>query len=178
MKTRYKTTDQNGLYFITSTIVEWLPLFTEQKYFNIIIDSLEFCRDSKNLMIYAFVLLDNHFHLIVSSPDLPSIIASIKKYTAKEILSQLKKDNKGWLLNQLSFYKKKHKISSKYQVWQEGYHPELIINTHMMFQKIDYIHYNPVKRGLVDMPEHWRFSSARNYADDDHSVIRMNELPV
>jgi hypothetical protein len=34
----------------------------------------------------------------------------------------------------------------------------------MMRQKIDYIHYNPVKRGFVDEPEHWRYSSARNYA--------------
>ena len=66
MRSRYKITDQDGIYFITSTIVEWLPVFTNLPYFQIIIDSLKFCIKSKALKLYAYVILDNHFHLIVS----------------------------------------------------------------------------------------------------------------
>jgi putative transposase len=54
-------------------------------------------------------------------------------------------------------------VQSTYQVWEEGSHPQRIEDEVVMRQKLDYIHYNPVKRGYVDLPEHWRWSSARNY---------------
>jgi hypothetical protein len=72
----------------------------------------------------------------------------------------------------LAFYKLQHKRDRPYQFWQEGVHPERIYDAGMMKQKIDYIHYNPVKRGYVEEPEHWRYSSARDYAG------RLGLLPV
>ncbi len=68
------------------------------------------------------------------------------------------------MLNQLSFYKLEHKHDRQFQFWQEGSHPERITSLEMLQQKIDYVHFNPVRRGYVDMPEHWRYSSARDYA--------------
>jgi len=174
MRDSYKITDKDGVHFITSTIIEWLPVFTQGSYFEIIIDSLKYCMRSKVLKLYAFVILDNHFHLIVSSSELAGAISSLKKFTASKIIEQLNIDEKKWLLNQLLFYKKKYKKASTYQVWQEGIHPMLISSPDMLKQKIDYIHYNPVKRGLVDLPEQWRYSSARNYLLDDHSIIGVD----
>ena len=49
-------------------------------------------------------------------------------------------------------------------MWQEGNHPQQIQNDDMMWQKLQYIHDNPIRRGYVDDPLHWRYSSARNYA--------------
>jgi hypothetical protein len=60
--------------------------------------------------------------------------------------------------------KMRHKIDQRYQLWQEGSHPEQIQSDEMMIQKLEYMHYNPVRRGYVDDPTHWRYSSARNYA--------------
>jgi REP element-mobilizing transposase RayT len=60
--------------------------------------------------------------------------------------------------------KLKHKIDSDFQVWQEGFYPKQIIGDDMMIQKITYIHMNPVKRGYVDKPEDWCYSSTRNYS--------------
>jgi len=68
------------------------------------------------------------------------------------------------LLDQLEWYKARHKVESRYQLWQEGSHPQQIQGEEMMRQKLEYIHNNPVKRGYVDEPVHWRYSSARNYA--------------
>ena len=68
------------------------------------------------------------------------------------------------ILEQLAFYKKAYKGDRAYQFWQEGLHPEWIQNDEMLKQKISYIHENPVKRGYVDLAEHWRYSSARDYA--------------
>jgi hypothetical protein len=63
-------------------------------------------------------------------------------------------------------------------VWQEGFHPQRIDSDAMMQQKIHYIHQNPVRRGFVDAPEEWRYSSARNYVCNDHSVLEIDELPL
>ena len=115
---------------------------------------------------------------MVAGPNLARIITDLKKFTARSIIDQLQWDRKGWLLNQLAYYKKRHKTQSDYQIWQEGYHPELIISGEMLTQKLDYIHYNPVKRGLVAAPEHWLHSSARNYLLGDSSMIELDPLPV
>ncbi len=59
--------------------------------------------------------------------------------------------------------KLRHKTKSEYQVWQEGSKPKQITTSKMMLQKLEYIHNNPVKRGYVEIPHHWLYSSARNY---------------
>ncbi len=71
----------------------------------------------------------------------------------------------GTHLRPLRGHKAAHKVDREYQFWQEGSHPEMIQDENMMWQKLEYIHNNPVKRGYVDEPTHWRYSSARNYAN-------------
>jgi hypothetical protein len=69
-------------------------------------------------------------------------------------------------------------VESTFQVWQEGFHPQLILNEQMLVQKIEYIHNNAIERGFVDAPEHWRYSSARDFILEDHSIIQLDPLPV
>jgi len=123
MRSDYKIYDKQGIYFITSTIIEWIPIFTSKKYFEILTSSLIYCQEYKNLEIYAYVILDNHFHMICQGLELSSTIQSLKRHTAKLVVTQLKEDNKTWILNLLSFYKKKHKLQSKHQIWQESMYP-------------------------------------------------------
>jgi putative transposase len=68
------------------------------------------------------------------------------------------------VLKQLAYFRKDHKRDRDYQLWEEGSHPEILVSEEVLRQKLDYIHRNPVKRGYVDNPVHWRYSSARNYA--------------
>ena len=79
------------------------------------------------------------------------------------------------ILDQLKFYKKAHKTESQYQLWQEGYQPKLIQGEKMFIDRINYIHQNPVKRGYVDEPKHWRYSSARDYEGMD-GLIEIERL--
>ncbi len=164
MRSRYKITELNSPHFITCTTVGWLPVFTRPKYFEIITASLTFCRQQKGLRLHAYVILDNHLHLAVSSDDLSQVMRDFKRHTAKEILTAAQQDNKLWLLKQFEFFKGAHKGESQHQVWQEGVHPQAITTEDMLRQKLDY---NPVKIGLVDRPEDWRYSSARNYFGQD-----------
>ncbi len=101
-----------------------------------------------------------------SAENLSQIIKDFKSFTAKKIIEVAKTEDRKWLLNQFEFYKKKYKKDSSYQVWQEGFHPQMITEEEVLKQKIEYIHYNPVKRGLVDQEDHWIYSSARNYIGD------------
>jgi hypothetical protein len=70
---------------------------------------------------------------------------------------------KSYWLKRLEMAKLAHKTQQRYQVWQEGSHPQMIASEAMLRQKVEYIHQNPVKRGYVDDPAHWRYSSYRNY---------------
>lgn len=164
MRTRYKIIENGQLYFIASTIIEWLPVFTRKPYFEILMDSLNYSRSHKGLKLYAYVIMDNHLHFIGASDNLGKIIKEFKSHAAREIIRLAEQDNKDWLLNQLVFYRQKHKIGSRHQVWQEGYHPQQIISEDMLHQKVDYLHHNPVRAGLAEKPEDWLYSSARNYA--------------
>ena len=105
--------------------------------------------------------------MVVQSNDLAKSMKSFKQYTAKKLLSLLKKENAKTILDQLKFYKKAHHKTTDYQVWEEGYQPKLMQTDAMMINKIKYIHENHVKRGYVDDAVHWRYSSARNYEGID-----------
>jgi len=155
-RSRYKIYEPTHPHFITLTVLHWIPLFTNTK-------SVDILLESDNLKIYAYVILENHLHLVASSDDIAKTIKKFKSYTAKKLLELLQKENIKTILEQLAFYKKAHKKTTTYQVWQEGMQPKLMQNEKIMLQKIEYIHNNPVKRGYVDEAKHWRYSSARDY---------------
>ncbi|MGB8352625.1 MAG: transposase [Chthoniobacteraceae bacterium] len=144
---------------MTATIVEWLPVFTTGAYCDILVRSLEYCRAHKGLKIYAWVILDNHFHAILAAPDLAGVLRDLKSFTAGLLIKQLKEERREWLLNQLRYYSAPRE-DGEYQVWQEGSHPQVVPSDGIMRQKLEYLHNNPVKRGMVGAPEHWRYSSA------------------
>ena len=164
-RSRYKITDVTQPHFITCTVLHWIPVFTRPETVTIILDSLRHLQKG-SLILYAYVILENHLHIVAQSEQLDKKIARFKFYTASQILLYLKQNNVKSILDQLAFYKKAHKSDRDYQFWQEGIHPELIQTNEMMQQKINYVHNNPVKRGYVDEAEHWRYSSARVYSGE------------
>ena len=78
------------LYFTTSTVVDWVDVFTRPEYKHIILESLAYCQENKGLDIYAWVLMTNHLHMIVGTKNDEAIISDIlrdfKKYTIKKIV--------------------------------------------------------------------------------------------
>lgn len=161
-RSRYKIIEPTQPHFVTLTVLHWIPVFTRPDTVNILLDSLEFL-GSEGLKVHAWVVLENHCHFVLQSPALDKDLARFKSWTARQLIEYLAANKVSTLLEQLAFYKKAHKSDRTYQFWQEGVHPELIQGEAVMRQKIDYIHYNPVKRGYVDEAAHWRYSSARDY---------------
>ena len=173
MRTRYRVHELHHAHFITATIVEWLPVFTCAACCDLIVRSFAFCREKKGLQIYGWVILDTHFHAILAAPELAAVLRDLKSFTAKEILAQLERERREWLLNQLRYYRAAHKATTD-QVWQEGSHPQAIMSDVMLEQKLEYLHNNPVKRGLVASPEHWRYSSAHEWLPAGQPVLRCD----
>jgi REP element-mobilizing transposase RayT len=165
-RNRYRFAEHNQLHFLTCTVVEWLPVFTRQEAVAILLDSWRYLGEHKDLKLYGDVVLENHLHAVAQAEDLPPIWSGFKSYTALEIIDLLEANGAEALLKRMRFSCKAHRNDREHQFWQEGSHPQVIENEVVLRKKLDYIHNNPVKRGYVDRPEHWRWSSARNYAGE------------
>ena len=129
MSTGYRIENQHGCYFLTFTIVDWVDIFTRRVYKDIVIGSLNYCIASKGLLVFGYVIMSNHIHLIVQAGgDIPlsDIIRDFKKFTAKSILDYIEEDNpesrKEWLLHRFRYNASNHLRNSEYQVWTHDNH--------------------------------------------------------
>ncbi len=163
-RSRYKFGDKHYPHFMTSTIVAWLPVFSYPEHVEVILGSWRFLQENRGITILVWVLMENHLHWIASGPELSRRVGEFKSFTALSIIKSMKASGKKTLLQELEYYKLKHKVDQIHQLWQEGSHPQCIESVEVMWQKIEYIHNNPLRRGYVDDPLHWRYSSARSYA--------------
>jgi len=162
-RSRYKVYEPTHPYFITCTVLHWIPLFTRPESVEILFESFRYLQKNDNFKLFGYVILENHLHMIAGSDDISQSIKKFKSYTAKVLLELLQVNRVQTILDQLAFYKKAHKTQTTYQLWQEGSAFKLIQSEAMMLERINYIHNNPIKRGYVDEAAHWRYSSARNY---------------
>jgi REP element-mobilizing transposase RayT len=168
MSEKYKFNDPNGIYFVTTTVVGWIDLFTRSELKHVIIDSLQYCQKQKGLIIHAWCIMPSHLHLIISTKGEPlsNILRDFKKFTAKElvkVIDRIHESRKGWLLDFFMDVANGLNRVADYKVWQDGNHPLLLSTNQMLQQKLDYLHDNPVVAEIVDEPEEYRYSSARDY---------------
>ena len=174
---RWKIIPGVNLYFVTTTIVERQNVFVSIPFLDNIIESLKYCCTNKGLHLHGYVIMPNHTHYIVSSEPpirLSDIIRDFNRFTSHNIIALLEE------MNRIDVLEVFHKVAidegrgNRYKVWQEGFHPIAIYTRAFFQQKLDYLHENPMRKGFVDRPEQWRWSSARNYILDDHSLIYVD----
>jgi putative transposase len=172
MSFKYKSNNPHGIYFITTTIVDWVDLFTRPEYKIIITDSLNYCISSKGLKVYAWVLMSNHIHLIAAGNEqnsIADIIRDFKKFTSKKLFQAIQNENESrrqWLYKKFLYAGKVDSKNTMIKIWQDGYHPIELDTNFLLEQKLDYIHNNPVKQEIVLLPEHYLHSSARDYCGE------------
>jgi REP element-mobilizing transposase RayT len=161
-------TDANYAYFVTWTVVDWLPIFSESRYREIVLNSLNYLRTNKHTQLNAFVIMSSHIHAILWPDDgvnLSDVTRDFKRFTSREISGEAERQNKKELLSSFSNARKENRAQdvSRYQVWQEGSQPEAIFTERSARQKMDCIHLNPVRAGLVKTADEWPYSSSRAY---------------
>ncbi len=171
----HKIVNQDGMHFLTFTVVGWVDVFTRQIYRDIIINSLIYCIEQKELRLFAYVIMSNHIHLIAKTDaenGLSAIIRDFKKYTAKQIIKAIQinrqESRKEWILRLFKYYAKYNKNNTTYQFWKQDNRPIELISAKWIQQKLDYIHNNPVVTGTVIYPEEYLYSSAKNYASKEY----------
>ncbi|MCL9807727.1 transposase [Flavobacterium amniphilum] len=183
MKEGYVIRDQEKVHFITATVVDWIDVFTRKNYRDCIIDCLDFCIKNKGMIVYGYVIMSNHIHLIVQSKEgkLSDLVRDFKKFTAKIILDKIQTEpesRREWMLERFKIATESHGRNKKYQFWQYGNHAEEIYSEKFMWSKLDYIHLNPVRAGIVSKASEYVYSSASNYINGVGIVnIELIEIP-
>jgi REP element-mobilizing transposase RayT len=143
----------DGVYFVTPTIRNWYYIFDRHERWSILADSLIYCQRHKGLEVYAYVFMLNHLHLIVGSDDVAGFLRSFKTFTSKALRHSLQEREPGVLPLFID-------EDGTYRFWKADNRPERIESEPFFKQKMNYIHLNPVRKGYVDSPEHWKWSSA------------------
>ncbi len=171
MPDAYVIKDQYAAYFLTFQVVAWIDLFTRQRYRDVIVDSLNFCVEQKQLKVHSWVIMSNHVHCILSSANgtLSDTIRDFKSYTARQLLQSIMEEpesRREWILFQFQRAAQAHSRNTEYQVWTHENHAIEIdpFSNTIAESKLNYIHRNPVEAGIVENEEDYLYSSARDYA--------------
>lgn len=165
----YRIRDQFATHFITCTIVDWVDIFTRKECKDLVVDSLNYCVRNKALQVSAWCLMSNHLHLVAragGNAKLSENIRDFKKWTAKGLIEWLSDDRESrreWMDYRFRFHGRFRKNVEVYHIWDDDNHPILLENEKIFYQKIIYTHMNPVRAGIVELPEHYLHSSARDY---------------
>jgi len=162
--------------FVTTTVMNFENVFAiNESYYQILLDSLKFVLNKYKADLVAYIFMPNHIHLIIhidSIKNLSSLMRDFKKFTSTKIRQKLEEDNILQILSRL----KCNAIGKKnqfFKLWMDRFDDVLIYTDKILGIKIQYIHNNPVKKGLVENPEDWKYSSYRNYIGEDAGLIEI-----
>jgi putative transposase len=179
----HKILDQQGLNFLTLTIVGWIDIFARKKYRDLVIDSLRYCQKEKGLHVHGYVIMTNHIHLVVRADGqqpLSEVIGDFKSFTATTIMKDLENNvqesRREWLLYIFGFFAKINKRKTAHQLWTTDNHPIALFSQKVIQQKLNYIHLNPVRAGWVKWPQHYLYSSASNYLENGQGILEVELL--
>ncbi len=163
------TIKKNASYYLTLTVVNWIDVFTRNNYRRAIVDSLKYCIQNKGLNVYAWCLMSNHLHLVVNCDEpfqLKDVIRDFKRHTVKQIIFQIinePESRREWLLREFKQEGQKSIRNKEYKFWKVGSHAIELYSEKFVWEKIKYIHNNPVADKFVRNQQDWIYSSASNY---------------
>lgn len=169
MAVRDKTTGANNeIYFITFTILDWQPIFINDKYCALVYKWFDYMRQTYGNKIYGYAIMPNHLHCIIKlsdrSPDISKLVQNAKRFLAYGIVTQLEKDGN---LTMLNYFKNQADVKdgAKHKVFNPRFDSTVIQSRKFFLQKLNYIHNNPCQEEwqLTDKLENYKYSSAANY---------------
>ncbi len=165
---RYRVLPDASVYFVTFSVVDWLPIFVSEATCRIVTNSLNFCRERKGLCINAYVIMPTHFHAIVFDRNwnaelLQATLTEFRKFTGRSLCDFFESRMPRCFAET---FRRTSPADRERRFWQPSTHPEAIQSEKFWRQKFDYIHENPVRKGLVRRAAEWRYSSAAYYFSD------------
>lgn len=168
-------------YFLTLTVVNWIDVFTRKNHRDAIINSLKYCQKEKGLVVFAYCIMSNHIHMITNTTEpflLKDTVRDFKKCTSKKIIDQIltePESRKEWMLKLFEQEAEPSKRHKSYKFWQAGNHAIELYSEKFIWDKINYMHNNPIEAGLVKQAHEWVYSSASNYQEME-SIIEIERI--
>lgn len=174
MSIRYRT--EGSIYYVTSVIYNRLNVFIAPSFVIPIIDSLNYYRFQYACMIIGYVVMPDHIHLLIypqHQPALTEFMRDFKQFTSGRITRQAKVEGKReWLesFKQAGVDTER----AEHKLWQDSFWEQCIHSEGFLKQKLDYIHNNPVRSGIVKTAIEYPYSSLRNYQSNDNQLIEID----
>jgi putative transposase len=178
MATKYRFGDSSIPHFVTFAVVNWIDVFSRECYKEIVVESLKFCIAEKGLNLHAWIIMDNHIHLIATTIEgfeLVNVIRDLKKYTSKMIIaaieSNIQESRKDWMIWMFKRAGAKNSNNKVYQFWQQDNHPLELSTNEMIERRLNYLHENPVVSGIVTEAQHYKYSSAVDHYEERRGLV-------
>jgi putative transposase len=167
---------EGHIYYITTVVYDRLPIFTCPSFITPLYDSLNYYRHKQEFKLLGYVIMPDHIHLILwpfGQATVSEIMRDYKKFTSRRIIRQAEVEQMGaWTA---AFEQAGQQTGrSRNKVWQDSYWDVNIYTERFLRQKLNYVHRNPVRAGLVEMPEEYVYSSYRNYVNGEDWLIEVD----
>ena len=173
----------NHLHFLTASTYRRARVFDSERFKRQFITTLAELRAGLGFRIVGYVLMPEHCHLLIWPSELanPSqIMQKLEGRLAKFILKNLRQNRQhAWCEKMLGRLKLPATVhdEARYRVWQRRFYDGNVWSEKKRLEKLNYMHNNPVKRGLVKAPGDWPWSSWRSYYLNDASILAMDRMP-
>ena len=169
--------DTPALYF-TSVAAHRLPVFQTDKLKNVTCRALDEARRSGGFLLFAYVIMPDHIHGVAGSDLKPSkTMQFINGIISRRVIDYLKEAGYAGSLEKLRQQEKERRY--RYSLWEHHSNTMFLTSESVFMQRVNYIHNNPVRAGLVERPEDYRWSSARRWkepADDDSLQVDIDQI--
>jgi len=167
---------EGHIYYITSVVYNRLPIFTRPSFIIPLIDSLNYYRHQQEFKLLGYVIMPDHIHLVIwpcGASTVSEIMRDYKKFTSTRVIRQAKaEDISEWIVAFQQAGEETDRSDNK--VWQDSYWDENIYSERFLRQKLNYIHHNPLRAGLVAHPADYPYSSYRNYELGEEWLIEID----
>jgi len=176
----FRIHEDTSVYFVTFSVVDWLPVFVNEAACLIVTSSLSYCHDHMGLRVDSYVIMPTHIHAIVynhehDSARLAATLTAFRKYTGRSLLDYAAKSLPPSFTQA---FRDDAQTDRQRRFWQPSRHPVGLRGQKWRQQKRHYLHDNPRRKGLVLYAEHWRFSSARFYLEGTDEYADVPITPV
>jgi REP element-mobilizing transposase RayT len=157
---RFLISRDNPAFYLTSVAKDRLRIFRKAEIADLVCRAIDEARRSGGFLIFAYVIMPDHSHLVTdSSRESKDIHRFVNGIVSRRIIDYLKTNNHKESLLKLRIPDREQQW--KYSMWQHKPNTRLLWDEQMLWQRIQYTHLNPVRAGLIDHPNDWRWSSAR-----------------
>jgi len=161
-------------HFITCSCYRRLRLLDTPRRRDLLLEILEQVRKRYGFVVIGYVVMPEHFHLLIDEPEkgTPSTVMQVLKQRFSRHLRRkprrISAQAELWPIN----------FDPDSEIWQRRFYDFNVWTEHKRIEKLNYMHQNPVKRGLVTQPDHWTWSSYRSYAFGETGPVQINQRQV